>query len=440
MKALRCAVLLLALSLFGASLIQGRTMAMFTDAPSVGGNTLTTSAAFVRVDKGSFTKSTGVAPVSQAITGVGFQPKAVIFFWTRQTAEGFAAVQSTGFGFATGAANERAVAIAEDDNVNGSINSGRWKSETNMILMLSNGTPTLTAKAELTSFDADGFTIRWTTNEARADIIHYIALGGDGLTNALASTFSLTTGTGNQAVTGVGFQPDLVLFLSGWTGNNDTALPSSEFSLGIARSSTSQGAVVMASMDNEDPATDRGSQQRTNAAILLLIPDRPPVQDAIAAFVSMDVGGFTVNKSDAPAASTPIFFLALKGGQHLVGAFAQPSATGNQTITGVGFQPRSLLFLSRNRTAGTTILVTTTLSVGAGISPTARGSVWSQANNVDPSDANSYTATNNIVTLATSPSTANARADLAGFTSDGFTLNWSAADATARQVLYWALR
>lgn len=430
-------VLLVALTLFGASLIQGRTFALLTDTQSVGSNTLTTSAAFVRVAKGSFAKSTGVAPASQAITGVGFQPKAVIFFWTRQTAEGFAAIQSTGFGFATGSLNERAVAIAEDDNSANS-NSGRWKSSTNMILMLSAGTPTLTAKAELTSFNADGFTINWTTNEARADIIHYVALGGDGLTNALASTFNLATGTGNQAVTGVGFQPDLVLFLSGFTGADDTALAASELSLGLARSSTARGAIVVGSIDAEPSNATKMSQQRTDAAILLLTTTM--IQDAIADFVSMNADGFTVNKSDAPTASTPIFYLALKGGQHQVGNFTQPTATGSQSVTGVGFQPRSLLFLSRNAVAGTTIIAPNTLSVGTGISPTARGSIWSQAYNVDKSDTNSYTATTDIVTLATSPTTVNARADLSGFTSDGFTLNWSAADATARQVLYWALR
>ncbi|MFH1140099.1 MAG: hypothetical protein V1724_00160 [Chloroflexota bacterium] len=438
MKALKGVVLLLALSLFGASLIQGQTLAKFTDAPSVGGNTLTTSAAFVRVAEGSFTKSIAAQPASQSITGVGFQPKAVIFFWTRQTAEGFAAMQSTGFGFATGASNERGVAIAEDDAAATS-NAGSWKSATNMILMLSNGTPTLAAKAELTSFDADGFTINWTTNEARADIIHHIALGG-GLTNALASTFNLTTNSGNQAVTGVGFQPDFLLFLFGGTaaGANDTAIAFSQLSLGLARSSTSQGAIVVGTRDAQTNNNSKVSQQLTNACILLLLTTT--AADAIVAFTSMNADGFTVNKSNAPAASTPIFYLALKGGSHLVGNFTQPTATGSQTVSTVGFQPRSLLFLSRDLAAGTTIVAPNTLSVGAGISPTARGGVWSQAMNVDPSDTNSYTTTSKVITLATGPSTLNAQADLTGFTSNGFTLNWSAADATARQVLYWALR
>ncbi|MFH1141197.1 MAG: hypothetical protein V1724_05960, partial [Chloroflexota bacterium] len=276
------------------------------------------------------------------------------------------------------------------------------------------------------------------TNGTQAVIIHYVALGGDGITNALASSFDLATGTGNQAVTGVGFQPDFLLFLSGFTGADDTALAGSELSLGLARSSTSQGAIVVGAQDAQSNNNSKVSRQLTTAAILLL--KTTTAEDAIADFVSMDANGFTVNKSKAPAASTPIFYLALKGGQHLVGNFTQPAATGSQSVTGVGFQPGSLLFLSGDAVAGTTIVAPNTLSVGAGISSTARGSIWSQANNVDPSDTNSYTITSKVITLATSPSTLNAQADLTGFSSDGFILNWSAADATARQVLYWALR
>jgi hypothetical protein len=33
----------------------------------------------------------------------------------------------------------------------------------------------------------------------------------------------------------------------------------------------------------------------------------------------------------------------------------------------------------------------------------------------------------------------NANADLAYFGTDGFTLNWTSADVTAMQILYWAI-
>ena len=101
---------------------------------------------------------------------------------------------------------------------------------------MSNGTPTLGAEAELTSFDSDGFTLNWTTNESRADIIYYVALGGSDLTNALASSFTLTTGAGSQSVTGLGFQPDFLMFLSIDSASMDTNLTVASASIGFASS------------------------------------------------------------------------------------------------------------------------------------------------------------------------------------------------------------
>lgn len=389
---------------------------------------------------GSFTKATGGAPVNQSVTGVGFQPKAVIFFWTQQTATGFTNYVNAGVGFATGAVNERAVSITARDNQNRSDN-GRRRSESNTIIFLSGGgPPTLLAQAQLISLDADGFTIRWTTNNASPYLIHYIALGGD-ITNALASTFNLTTPGGNQAVTGVGFQPDFVLFLWSHTEGVDTNTANSEIGLGFARSAAARGAIVYSGRDNNGSNANKRWQQRTDSAILLLTPtSNPPAQDAIVDFVSMDGDGFTINKANTPAANTPIFFLALKGGRHQVGSFNQPLATGNQAITGVGFQPQQLMLASFNLAATNLISAGGAVSYGAARLTTARGGIWFQdRSDRDPSDANSYTSTTDILTLAAGPNTVNARADLLSFDPDGFTLNWTAAGAPARQVLYWAI-
>ncbi len=431
----RLMLLITAFTLAVAGATAGGTWALFSNTQSVGGNTLTTSTAFVRVKYGSFTKKTDGSG-TQAITGVGFTPKAVIFYYTRQTATGFAAVQTMGFGFAAGGKGQ-GVAIAEDDNA-GTSNSGRRMSEDYPVIILSNGTPTTAAYAKVSSFDADGFTLDWSANEARADIIRYVALGGDGITNAYAFSFDLATGTGNQAVTGVGFRPDLVMFLSAFTAAKDTDTADSQLSLGIAASSTQEGSIVIGSDDAVASNATKVTQQRTDASILHLTATM--TQDAIVDFVSMDSDGFTVNKSDAPAATTRVHFLALKGGTHKVGSITQPSGTGNTATTGVGFKPRSLMLFSGNKVAGSGIVNPGTISIGAAHDAIARGSIWSEAKNVDPSDTNSYTSATDILTLAASASTVNARADLTSFDSDGFTLNWSAADATAREIIYWALR
>lgn len=395
--------------------------------------------------QGWFAKPAGTAPVSQSITGIGFKPKAVIFFWTRQTAVNFSANVDAGIGFATGSANERAVAITTMDN-SAKSDAGRRRSESNAIIFLANGgsvssDTSLVAQAELTSLDADGFTLNWTTNtDANAYRIHYIALGGD-ITNALASTFTLNKTGGDQGVTGVGFQPDFVMFLWGYTGAVDSNRDDAEIGVGFAQSSTAQGAVVFAAQNNDNNNDAKRWRQRTDNVILLLNPaNDPPTEDAVASFVSMDSDGFTVNKSNAPPTDRPIFYLALKGGRHKVSSFNQPDATGNQPITGVGFKPEQLVLTSFNLTAQAGIVAGGAISLGAAQLPTARGSVWFQdRSDSDPSEANMYISTTDIITLATGPSTVNARADLAYFGVDGFTLNWTTANAPQRQILYWAI-
>lgn len=397
----------------------------------------------VSVREDSFTKSTAGAPASQSITGVGFKPKAVIFFWTQQTGAGtgFKKDVNTGVGFATGPANQRAVTVTAQDNTIDS-DDGRMRSESNVIVFLSGGGPPtgVLAQANLTSLDADGFTMNWTTNDNKAYRIHYMALGGD-MTDAFAGSFNLNTAVGNQAVGGVPFKPDFVMFLWSFTEGVDTLTAHSEMGVGFARSSTARGALVQAAPDGDPTNVNKRWQQRTDSAILVLNPTTtPPGQDAIADFVSMDANGFTINKSDAPAAVVPIFYLALKGGRHQVGAFNQATAVGNQAITGVGFKPEHLMLSSFNLVAQAGIAGGAGgVSFGAARHPTARGSIWFQDNNVDRSDANMYTSTTDVLTLATGPNTINAQADFSSFNTDGFTLNWTTAAAPARQILYWVV-
>ena len=51
----------------------------------------------------SFTKSTGGAPVTQSITGIGFLPKALILWMTAQVSSGFATGYQASMGVSDGA-------------------------------------------------------------------------------------------------------------------------------------------------------------------------------------------------------------------------------------------------------------------------------------------------------------------------------------------------
>ena len=391
-----------------------------------------------RVKKGTFTKATITG--SQVITGVGFQPKAVIFWWTRQTSYGESAGVLVGYGFATNDGGNCGVAFASDDGAWTS-NTGRRRSTTYSIIILSNGDPTRSAQASVTSFDADGFTLNWQRNEARADIIHYIALGGVDLTNAKASSFTLTTATGTQDVTGVGFQPDFAMFLWTFTKATDTNTRHAEVGLGFAVSSTKRGAVVADSEDGRS-IMDTWQQQRTDSCILLLDPTSG-AQDAIVDFNQFLADGFRLNKTDPPAAVTPIFYLALKGGYYDVGSFNSATTTGNQDVTSVVFQPRLVMLATQGRSASTAIGGTAELAFGAATSSTERGVTWFE----DPtglanSDNERETLNTKIIQwrdrTGANTFTLRGSADFVSFLSNGFRLSWSNVETSGRQIIYVA--
>ena len=111
-----------------------------------------------------------------------------------------------------------AVATAWDDEAGGSgLNTSRSRVVDTKCITLIDHTATdgseILAEAEIFSLDSNGFTIRWTALEdPQGRLITYLALGGGGLTNVKAGGFSYPQ-QDDYSETGVGFQPDVVLFM-----------------------------------------------------------------------------------------------------------------------------------------------------------------------------------------------------------------------------------
>lgn len=385
------------------------------------------------VNQGSFAKSTAAAPAQQSFT-TGWRPKAVILFTTGQTTEGFADIYNFAIGFSSGSQinDQRSIGVRSDDNVD-IHNSGRAFGTRTLKILSSSDPQTIAAEADMQTFDSTGFTIKWTTNDSTASIIHYIALGGSDLTNSFASSFTANTVTGNQAVTGVGFQPNFVMFMQARSTSDTGTATHINMGLGFAESSTERGAVAVYSRDGSD--SNKFRYQRTDRVILQYSEPSGTI-DAEADFVSMDAGGFTINWIDPPSSADFVYYLALKGGLYDVGKFDKTtvSAPAAQSVTGVGFQPKALILSSFNNIAATTRQLDNRQSFGAS-SGTYEGTIWAGDRDNVPNSitARSQTTTKvirlGIEAAAGGSSGINAEADLQSFDSDGFTLNWTTNDA-----------
>jgi hypothetical protein len=383
------------------------------------------------VKKGTFVKITTTG--NQSVTGVGFTPKALILYATALTADGFASNIVTGFGMASGSAagNNRTITTSSTNAEAATTACGRGYQAKVLSMIATTGS--MDSECGLVSFDADGFTVNWSTSSANAYEIHYIAFGGTDLTNALVKDESCPAATGNQAFTGYGFKPDFLLFITDYGSGTGFATTDARFGIGAAISPTKRWAAsIFASSGSAVGSADNEFSAQSNVACIT-------IDDFVTAMradhVSMDADGYTLNFS-AVSSGRSFAALALKGGSYDLGHQAKPTggAPASQQLTGSAFKPKLVLLASYNIAASTSIANGAKLSIGA-MDASNQGSTWVEAKfRSSPSVSNQSTISTAALQLATGPSTADATGAFSSFNSDGWTLTWNPNNGVAADI------
>lgn len=372
---------------------------------------------------------------NQSYSGIGFQPKAILFFLNNLTGDGSEANAHLGIGAAISASNRAAVAVNSYDTF-ASSDTNRRHTNAACLTLFDQNQITL-CEADLVSFDSDGFTLNWIIANATQRIINYLALGGDELTDVFLKQFNCPTTTGSQATTGVGFKPDAVIL---FTVLISTTPPSvTQYSLpsfGFATQNLDQATVN----GRGEPAISITNNEKTQRTDNIIDVTNGGVSFARASITSFDSDGFTLNWTTAPTSARSMWALCLKGGRYNVGAFNQKTSTGTDQINGIGFKPKALLLASFNNVATTSIVANQHMSIGIVSDQTNRGCIWyGDQDNIETSIADSDLDRTKVIKMMTEGTpTTNAAADLSSFDSDGFTIDWTTADATARQIVYLA--
>jgi hypothetical protein len=356
----------------------------------------------------------------------------VILWGASLTAAGYGTGLATSFGCGT-AATQRWVISHFSLNANASSDTSRRNTAAGIVLFISDGVTTVEAAADLTSLDSDGFTINWSDAPASAWLMHYLCIGGTTITSAKAGTFTSNAGTGSQAVTDPGFQPSFVLFGSD-LGSFPAGNAQNIMGVGAASSSSAMAACAFRDRDAE-ATTNSGTIQVSDACFIAL--NSGGTVGRRASLTSFDANGFTLNWSTASAAG--IGYLALAGGSYKVGVDTQNTTTGTKATSGTGFTPTGLMLLGTN-VAASAAENTSQMRFSLGASDgTTEGGTWIQsADGAADSDVDSRTYTDKVIGFSTQASTTDAEADVSAFGSDGFTLDWTTADATAREFIYAA--
>jgi hypothetical protein len=166
----------------------------------------------------NFDTGTGTGNIAE--TGVGFQPKAAIFVWSRlaTTAGSFVSADANfGIGVATSSTADWVWESAGDDGATVNEFYGDL-CDNNCIKTLTASTGTVDSEFALVSFDSDGFTIDPLNAPAASLTVSYLCIGGANI-NVAAGTETAPTSVTTKA-TNVGFEPQLVML----AGFNTTAV------------------------------------------------------------------------------------------------------------------------------------------------------------------------------------------------------------------------
>lgn len=311
---------------------------------------------------------------NQSVTGLGFQPKLLIFFHTPDTVD--IVNQTANHNWAMGATdgtNQFAMATFSA-NGNG-VGESCFGTHTPNYCIVGSVDVVTFWRAAIVSMDGDGFTINISIAPPVGMRVGYLAIGGT-LTGFKVGSFQAGA-IGSQSITGLGFQPDgLIALTAGALGQvaNPTSLGSNQsnflqpcigFSDGVSQRSNGvwiRGSTLTVKV--------KGRICRNDALIAAPYNTSPSQTYMLRlALTSFDAGGFTINNV-INNSSRWVYYIAYAGAATKVGNFTSPTVTGTFALGGLTFDPAAILLASTWQSAFNVF-------EGFGAVPNARGGLLS---------------------------------------------------------------
>lgn len=407
------------------------------------------------------TASAGTA----SLTGLSWRPGFSMGLLTKQTGSSSALLAEyaldVGFAVGTTTITQYSIFIAQNDAQNPAttifdFDSSKyfniWNNNTNAGSQ--NGVSTIT-------HDTAGLTLTAGTTTATEPDAAYessiLALDSAAFSNTKIGNFTSPLSTGNTAVTGVGFKPDVVIFFL--TGPGGFTLPHAEtqvdanapngIMIGATNGTNQWVANTGVSSEGGDELPEANRYFLTNSCIAGWFWDKNaystgnPVLAIEASITSLDSGGFTLNWTTVDTAvggtNHRIGYIALKmatGYNVDVHTITTPTSTGTFSKTGMSFVPGALIGVNVDKGTSTdgTNDADSRMTVGVTDGTTSRSrSIYSQGLNgvIGSSVAKSYQDMSNFLSYRSgSGSTAAEEIAFSSWNSDGYTLNSTTAPAS----------
>lgn len=289
-------------------------------------------------------------------------------------------------------------------------------------------------EADMVSLSGTGFTINWTKVVA-GQIVSYLAVGGTDITNVNLLTFTCPTTTGKVSTTGMGFQPDSVIFFGSTSVGINTSTKTCDLNIGAATSSLTQGTAGFFAKDATGGNSSATTLQRQTSCFTT---QSGAVVHTDAVISSMDSDGFTLGWLTAPLSPEYMLALGIKGATVSVGNFTQPTSNGTQSVAASSAYPCGMLLFGDCNTNSTVVQSNSSFFMGGYGS--ASSATESYAINVLNNDAGApgagrYNTTNLVMSVDTA-GTVTSAASVSALSATGFNLNWTTTDSTQRVIFY----
>jgi hypothetical protein len=387
---------------------------------------------------GSFNITTGAAASLVTVTDPGFTPEAVIYYWTGETGSTDNVARGDAFpgiGWCTSATSRVAIGGFTEDAV-GNVDAD-LSHRSNACISKIDGVRNSDGLADFHSFNTNGFTVVIDEQFGTNLRVGYLALGGD-ITAATTGDFKPSS-SGTQEVT-VGFQPEFVLFANCSRLNAGPEIAGNlNISVGAATSATSRFVCCF----SNDNGTNVGESYHYgySGECCTVISSTGAAGINRADFDSFQANGFWVDWEEY-AEGTQIYYLALAGGDYLVGDLATATDGSGITESSFGFQPAAAMFFSNSKAenAQDTPASDGKMSIGA-FSATDQRSAQAWYHEDGPTDMEVSTALETdavYVNISTTDATLDGLMDVQTINSDGFTMVMDDTDPAAYFVGYMA--
>ncbi len=365
-----------------------------------------------------------------AVTGVGFQPVLVLFFWSGGVgADSVAGGDSRlGVGYGISSSSRGAQSIWYDD---GNASGAATRSLFNDRCIAINTDETQDGAIDFQSMDSDGFTLVVDNNMPSSYRIHYLAIGGTGVT-ASGAQMTMPASPGNSDVTTLSEAPDMLGIIT-----NAYTTINAPFNDG------SNGRFITAFSDMTDDVCLMINSVHAGAAAnnaVAMFDQELYFSSGLRGVVSGLVNGFRIAWSASNAAAHLMWY-RVNGVFCKVGSFQTRTDTTAQAITGLGFRPKAVIFMSGGHT-----------TIDSEVTATERGS-WgavdsalnqrvASSKSVHAADPTNVGLGHNSTAVYQQISDGDAQEGLMQINSldaDGFTFQMSDADPSARYVTYMAI-